>query len=586
MGIIQRLDEQLSNMIAAGEVIERPMAVVKELVENALDAKARFIEVKITQGGIESIEVMDDGIGMDPSDAQLAFERHTTSKITSKEQLFAPEFLGFRGEALPSIASVSDVVLKTSKDEVGTFVHIAYGKIMQVRPHSSSTGTHIRIEGLFRKTPARFKHLKSANYEAALIIDLLEKFSLSRLDVAFKLSDETKILLNTSGTNQMLEVLASSFGNRIARLAHEFTLKDYDFNIQGVWVDPQEHRSNNKGILIFINNRIVRSWYLQKAIVEAYLPYIPAHRYPVCVINLKMDAHLVDVNVHPSKWEVRLSKEQQAFYLILDGLSKQLSEFVHPKEHFEKKEEPLREQTQLFNVNHYPENNQTKPIEVKEENRVYTHTENVQKEVISSISVSSVKKDRHPTFPVLDLIGQMHGRYILASSEDDLYVIDQHAAKERINYELILEQLNENQDQFDLLIPIEIECSSAFMERFTEFKIILDTLHLHIEPFSLKSYIVRSIPVWLNQNDLTHFMQDVMDRFLSESKINQEVLRESVIATMACHRSIRFNQALTPFEMRHIIEELSVCKQPYHCPHGRPTLVKQNAQSLWKDFER
>lgn len=584
MGIIQRLDEQLSNMIAAGEVIERPMAVVKELVENALDAKARFIEVKITQGGIESIEVIDDGMGMEPSDAQLAFERHTTSKITSKEQLFAPEFLGFRGEALPSIASVSDVVLKTSKDDVGTYVHIAYGKVLQVRPHSSSTGTHIRVEGLFRKTPARFKHLKSANYEAALIIDLLEKFSLSRPDVAFKLSDETKILLNTSGTNQMLEVLASSFGNRIARLAHEFTLKDYDFTIQGVWVDPQEHRSNNKGILIFINNRIVRSWYLQKAIVEAYLPYIPAHRYPVCVINLKMDAHLVDVNVHPSKWEVRLSKEQQAFYLILDGLSKQLSEFVHPKEHIEKKEELNREQIQLFNVNHYPENIVSKPIEIKEENNDFALSNQTKAE--NTIVTSSIKKDRHPTFPHLDLIGQMHGRYILASSEDDLYVIDQHAAKERINYELILEQLNQNQDQFDLLIPIEIECSSAFMERFNEFKQILDSLHLHIEPFSLKSYIVRSIPLWLNQNDITRFMQDVMDRFLSESKINQEILRESVIATMACHRSIRFNQALTPFEMRHIIEELSVCKQPYHCPHGRPTLVKQNAQSLWKDFER
>ena len=585
MGIIQRLDEQLSNMIAAGEVIERPMAVVKELVENALDAKARFIEVKITQGGIESIEVIDDGMGMEPSDAQLAFERHTTSKITSKEQLFAPEFLGFRGEALPSIASVSDVVLKTSKDDVGTYVHIAYGKVLQVRPHSSSTGTHIRVEGLFRKTPARFKHLKSANYEAALIIDLLEKFSLSRPDVAFKLSDESKILLNTSGTNQMLEVLASSFGNRIARLAHEFTLKDYDFTIQGVWVDPQEHRSNNKGILIFINNRIVRSWYLQKAIVEAYLPYIPAHRYPVCVINLKMDAHLVDVNVHPSKWEVRLSMEQQAFYLILDGLSKQLSEFVHPKEHIDKKEELIREQTQLFNVNHYPENNQLKTIEINEDKTLYQTNENIT-EQSENIRVNPNKKERHPTFPVLDLIGQMHGRYILASSQDDLYVIDQHAAKERINYELILEQLNENQSQFDLLIPIEVECSSAFMERFDEFKTILDSLYLHIEPFSLRSYIVRSIPLWLNQNDLTRFMQDVMDRFLSESKINQEILRESVIATMACHRSIRFNQALTPFEMKHIIEELSVCKQPYHCPHGRPTLVKQNAQSLWKDFER
>jgi len=180
----------------------------------------------------------------------------------------------------------------------------------------------------------------------------------------------------------------------------------------------------------------------------------------------------------------------------------------------------------------------------------------------------------------------MHGRYILASSENDLYVIDQHAAKERINYELILDQINQNQDQFDLLLPIEIECSSGFMERFEEFKQILEPLHLHIEPFSHTSYIVRSIPLWLNQNDLVRFMQDVMDRFLVESKINQEVLRESVIATMACHRSIRFNQSLTPVEMRHIIEELAHCTQPYHCPHGRPTLVKQNAQSLWKDFER
>lgn len=250
----------------------------------------------------------------------------------------------------------------------------------------------------------------------------------------------------------------------------------------------------------------------------------------------------------------------------------------------EKKEELNREQTQLFNVNHYPENNVSKPIEIKEENNDFALSNQTKTE--NTIVTSSIKKDRHPTFPHLDLIGQMHGRYILASSEDDLYVIDQHAAKERINYELILEQLNQNQDQFDLLIPIEIECSSAFMERFNEFKQILDSLHLHIEPFSLKSYIVRSIPLWLNQNDLTRFMQDVMDRFLSESKINQEILRESVIATMACHRSIRFNQALTPIEMRHIIEELSVCKQPYHCPHGRPTLVKQNAQSLWKDFER
>lgn len=564
MGIIRRLDEQLSNMIAAGEVIERPMAVVKELVENALDAKARFIEVKIEQGGVEAIEVIDDGVGMDPQDAQLAFERHTTSKIQTKEHLFAPTSLGFRGEALPSIASVSDVILKTSKEDVGTYVHIAYGKVIQVRPHAMRTGTEIRVEGLFRKTPARFKHLKSAAYEASLIIDVISKFALSRPDVAFKLSDENKVLVNTSGTNQLLEVCAQQFGNRIARLAHEFEITDYDFKINGFWVDPQEHRSNNKGILIFINHRIVRSWYLQKAIVEAYAPYIPSHRYPVCIINLSMDPQLVDVNVHPSKWEVRLSKEQQAFFLLVDGLSKLLRENVQPKQHIvERTQEEVISQEVLFDVNHYPSQSSF-DLEVNEQETVF----------------------RHPTFPHLDLIGQMHGRYILASSEDDLYVIDQHAAKERINFELILKDLNQKPELQNLLVPVSMDASPAFMEQFEAFKVLCADLYIECEALSHQAYMIRSIPLWLKRTDLQAFMQDLMDRYLNQEKMDQAHLRESVIATMACHRSIRFNQNLSPIEMRNIIEELAHCEQPYHCPHGRPTLVKQNAKTLWKDFER
>ena len=564
MGIIRRLDEQLSNMIAAGEVIERPMAVVKELVENALDAKARFIEVKIEQGGVEAIEVIDDGMGMDPQDAQLAFERHTTSKIQTKEHLFAPQSLGFRGEALPSIASVSDVTLKTSKDELGTYVHIAYGKMIQVRPHAMRNGTEIRVEGLFRKTPARFKHLKSAAYEASLIIDVISKFALSRPDVAFKLSDENKVMVNTSGTNQLLEVCAQQFGNRIARLAHEFELSDYDFTINGFWVDPQEHRSNNKGILIFINHRIVRSWYLQKAISEAFAPYIPSHRYPVCIINLSMDPQLVDVNVHPSKWEVRLSKEQQAFFLLVDGLGKLLREHVQPKQHItDQIQEEVSTQEVLFDVNHYPIQDNL-DLEVNEVNSAL----------------------RHPTFPHLDLIGQMHGRYILASSEDDLYLIDQHAAKERINFELIIKELNQTPEVQDLLVPVSIDASAAFMERFEEFKLFSNKLHIECEALSHQSFMLRSIPIWLKRTDLQAFMQDLMDRYLNQDTMDQAHLRESVIATMACHRSIRFNQNLSSPEMRNIIEELAHCEQPYHCPHGRPTLVKQNAKTLWKDFER
>jgi DNA mismatch repair protein MutL len=277
-----------------------------------------------------------------------------------------------------------------------------------------------------------------------------------------------------------------------------------------------------------------------------------------------MDPQLVDVNVHPSKWEVRLSKEQQAFFLLVDGLSKHLRENVQPKQHIlEKTQEETVSQEVLFDVNHYPSQNGFN-LEVNEQETTY----------------------RHPTFPHLDLIGQMHGRYILASSEDDLYVIDQHAAKERINFELILKDLNQKPEFQDLLVPVSMDATPAFMEQFDSFKVLCTELYIECEALSHQAYMIRSIPLWLKRTDLQAFMQDLMDRYLNQEKIDQAHLRESVIATMACHRSIRFNQNLSPIEMRNIIEELAHCEQPYHCPHGRPTLVKQNAKTLWKDFER
>lgn len=560
MGIIHKLDEQLSNMIAAGEVVERPSAVVKELVENALDAHAHWIEVRFSEGGILSIDVSDDGEGMVAEDATEAFERHATSKILTKEDLFAPRNLGFRGEALPSIASVSQVNLDTSKNNVGTHVSIHYGKIIKVRPTSCPQGTKIHVEGLFRKTPARLKHLKSVSYEASLIVDLMQKFALSRPDIAFSVKDENKTLLSTLGNSKLIDVYAATYGNRLAQQAHLFSFEDYDFKVEGLWVEPQETRFNQKDILIFINGRMIRTWHLQKAVTEAFEAYIPAHRYPLALLHIHVDAQLVDVNVHPSKWEVRLSKEQQLYYLIVDGLAKVLHEQVGAKPSRTLESFTSTSQEVLFDVEHYP----TLELQVNE----------------------SISTYRHPTFPHLDLIGQMHGRYILASSAQDLYMIDQHAAKERVNYEKILKQLKQTDAYMDLLMPEVIETNLSFMEVFEDYNQALKNLGIEAEAFSINSYLIRRIPLWLKEVDLTTFNSDLMERYLASKKLDQANLQETVIATMACHKSVRFNQNLTETDMRQILSELATCEQPYQCPHGRPTLIKIQGEAIWKDFDR
>lgn len=561
MSKIHILEPQLANMIAAGEVVERPSAVLKELIENALDAHAKHIEIYLEEGGISALEVNDDGEGMDEADALAAFSRHATSKIQTQEDLFAPKHLGFRGEALPSIASVSRTILSTAQTNSGTRVVLEYGNRVQSISISKPQGTSVRVEHLFRNTPARLKHLKSSSYESALCVAVCEKFALSRPDVAFVLKDETKTILNTSGNGKLLDVFSALYGNRLARFAHAFEFKDYDFKISGLWIEPQENRSTQKEIQIFINGRMIRHFRLVKAVTEAYEPFLLSHRYPIVLMHIELDAKLVDVNVHPSKWEVRLSKEQQLYYLIVDELSKQLHTKVEAKtSELDVEETPV--QVPLFDLNHY-----------------------VPDPSISQVSLD-VDAYHHPTFPVLDLIGQMHGRYILASTADELYWIDQHAAKERVNYEKILESISQPMNQMDLIVPFEVEASLSFMERFESFKEALDPLGIELERFALNSYLIRKIPTWIENWDLGHLSTDLMERFENEHKLDQASLQDSILATMACHRSVRFNQALTVEDMKQILNELSQCKQPYQCPHGRPTLVKISQASLWKDFER
>lgn len=320
MGRIHQLDEHLRNMIAAGEVVERPAGVVKELVENAVDAKATRIEVQITQGGIDSIVIIDDGIGMDAEDAKLAFERHATSKLKEEADLWNIHTMGFRGEALPSIAAVSQVTLKTNNGTEATEVMINFGEKQAARATAAPQGTMIEVRNLFQKTPARFKHLKSPQYEFSLILDMIQKFALAHPEIAFSLSHDGKTAFQSKGNDRLQEVMMQIYGRDVAKGAIAIDASDYDYHISGFAAQPQHHRATKYYMTLFVNHRMIRSYHLQKAIIDAFHAYMPKDRYPIAVLNIEMDTQLVDVNVHPSKWEIRLSKEKQLEKLLYQAI--------------------------------------------------------------------------------------------------------------------------------------------------------------------------------------------------------------------------------------------------------------------------
>lgn len=643
MAKIHTMNEHLTNMIAAGEVVERPMGIVKECVENSIDAKATSIEVRIINGGLDCITIIDDGIGMDFEDARMAFERHATSKIQKDEDLWNIHTLGFRGEALPSIASVAAVDLLTCDGKTSTKVQVHYGKQLMHEPFAAPKGTQIDIRDLFQRTPARFKHLKSPQYEFSLISDVIQKFAFANPDIAFRLIHNDVETFRTNGSGNLQEVLMQIYGRDLAKNAIRIEDKDADYIINGYAAQPNFNRATKYYMLIYINKRMVRSMRLQKAIQDAYSPYLPSDRYPIVVLNIEMDAQLVDVNVHPSKWEIRLSKEKQCENLIYRSLSDALKKSLQvsevktvkekviaemPKFDFdEKKEQSIQINKELansFEVNEtdaYPmytadfnqiEKTKTpvpkdvtpKPVQPLTAEPVSVVASMIEKqaEVIEESQPQVVSKDElipsqenlvkptekvNESFPELSVIGQFHNCYILASGEKGLYVIDQHAAQEKYHYE----QLKKNIFAVDpimqqLLIPETIKLTPAAVVQLDDINDMLASMHIHLELFGEDSVILREIPLWLKNTNLKNFVHDLVDFYLKNSEISEAKLRKSALASMACHSSIRFNRSLTMDEMRQVIEDLKKCEQPFHCPHGRPTMICITDSQLEKDFYR
>lgn len=641
MGRINRLDEHLSNMIAAGEVVERPSGIVKELVENSIDASASHVDIYIMQGGIEAIQIVDDGIGMDAQDAVLAFERHATSKIKETDDLWNIRTMGFRGEALPSIASVAHAILKTNDGKDGTEVEIRYGKLMKAQPVGTPRGTSIEVRNLFQKTPARFKHLKTPQYEFSLISDVVQKFAVSHPQIAFSLSHDGRTVFKTNGGGNLKEVIMQIYGREAAKSAISVSRSDGDFTVTGYAVQPMFHRATKYYMLLFVNERMVRSYHLQKAIQDAYAPYMPKDRYPIVVLDVKMDPHLVDVNVHPSKWEIRLSKEKQLEKLIYTALHNALQKDIAVNEVTKVKSETPVQKVEIPKMTFTYENDRevmklhtevddsftkipkdvpnvsagSKPAEaaarrsmpqpVYEDKTIHEpefayhaegkqtrafETEHSAEEGIAeqpSKSNTEIEVPAKDTLPHMEVIGQLHGCYILAQGEDGLYIIDQHAAQERYNFERLSKMLySGNTDMQPLLIPVTIETSPAVVARIDQVHESLEAIGIDVEAFGANTVVCRQLPVWMSGIDETGFLQDLLDVWNKDEEVDIQKLREKAIATLACHSSIRFNRNLTTDEMNKVIEDLHRCDQPYHCPHGRPTFIKMTSKQLEKEFLR
>ena len=577
MSVIKVLDSTLSNKIAAGEVVERPASVVKEVLENSLDAKATQIIIKIKGAGKNEIMISDNGVGMDKEDAVLAFSRHATSKLKNERDLFKISTLGFRGEALASIASVSNIVLETCKEnEVGTRVELINGKVESVEPSKSNKGTTIYIRNLFYNTPARLKFLKSDNVEFSHISDIVMKLALAYPHVSFTLYNEDKISFYSSGKGNVLEIVSSLYGLDVAKNMNKFEGSNDDFTISGYTSSLGVSRSNKYGIITILNGRCVRLTGAINAIIESYKTYLSDDRYPITIINIETDYSLVDVNVHPSKQEVRLSKELELKELIFDSIKDVfMVKNIAPKVSVKEKE--IKEQTVLsiddLNIG----------------NNNYTPSLSINETLISENKVNYENTDESISKTRLTPIGQYIAKYILASDGESLYIVDQHAAAERINYELFSKKFNDfnNWTYTDLLIPSVITLTKKESAILMENLDVLKDVGIAIEEFGENSFRVTSIPTWMKEVDSNNYLDEIVEQVVSGNKrIDLQTLRIHVISTMACKASLKANKVLSYIEMQTLLDNLLKCDNPYTCPHGRPTTIIYSTSDLDKLFKR
>lgn len=666
MAKIQELSERLANQIAAGEVVERPASVVKELVENAIDAGSSQIDILVEEAGLKTIQVIDNGEGILTEDVENAFKRHATSKIHNRDDLFRIRTLGFRGEALPSIASVSEMTVETANQEEtqGTYLELKGGAVMEHRPAPLRQGTKITVSNLFFNTPARLKYVKTLHTELANIGDIVNRLALSHPAIAFRLVHDGNKMLATSGNGELKQTIAGIYGLNTAKKMLKIEAKDLDFEIFGYISLPEVTRASRNYLSTIINGRFIKNFSLNKAIVAGYGSKLMVGRFPIAVLEIKMDPLLVDVNVHPTKQEVRLSKEQELTELITQAIQKALvQENLIPSAadnlRFKKKvaDQPKAKQIEIDlsyafeeakpkkpqslnfdqttgtffvaeeksefvhesvdksvdNVDNYVE----KPVD-KSENELSTvenfsnEHETTAEEETSSETVYREDLALHPEFdlsqngrsldqaiqkleneqvtqrfPQLEYFGQMHGTYLFAQSQDGLYIIDQHAAQERIKYEYFREKIGEvSNDLQELLVPFVLDYPNSDALKLKEKKQLLEEAGIYLEEFGQNSFIVRAHPTWYPSGEEEAIIREMIDMLLTTGSVSVKKFREATAIMMSCKRSIKANHYLNEAQARVLLKDLAQCENPFNCPHGRPVLIHFTNSDMERMFKR
>ncbi|MBS4761782.1 DNA mismatch repair endonuclease MutL [Carnobacteriaceae bacterium zg-ZUI252] len=661
MGKIIELPVHISNQIKAGEIVERPVSVVKELVENAIDANSTQIDVVIEEGGLSRIQVIDNGDGIDSSDVLIAFERHATSKLTAlveKEHILSPDrmpitTLGFRGEALPSIASVSKVTLTTSTDGVdGAHVVIEGGQVKEHKQAIGRKGTTIDVRDLFYNTPARLKFITSLQAEVSKIADLMNRLALSHADIAFSLTVDGNRLLKTAGNNQLQQTIAGVYHPDVARKMVSIHAENMRFSVGGYACLPEVTRARKNFISVFLNGRYIRNFQLINAVVDGYGSTLMVGRFPIAVLKIEADFELVDVNAHPTKETVRISQEAELIALIKEAIESAMLKTTRIPQSVPKRFEDKGEQTQLaFDTRDFASKNQETTVpthtsvsrdlpffderqldNVPFDNAVNdqpfasgtlhetdslfttehandTHSkagDNEQSKYDVEINdipdayrfgesysePSQVESRRHDEqiqsngFPELHYFGQMHGTYLFAENANGLYIVDQHAAQERIKYEFYRVAIGQvGHDVQTLLVPIVLDYPVNEYLAISEKMDVLNEIGIHLEPFGQNSYLLEAHPTWIKE-DVESTIRELIAIALEDGKVSVAKFRENVAIMMSCKKSIKANHHLDAYQARALLAELSQCENPYNCPHGRPVLVHLTNRDMEKLFKR
>lgn len=620
-----QLSDELSNKIAAGEVVERPASVVKELVENAIDADSTVIEIDIEEAGLASIRVLDNGEGMENEDCKRAFRRHATSKIKDENDLFRVRTLGFRGEALPSIASVSHLEITTSTGVgAGTKLVLQGGNIISESRSSSRKGTEIVVSNLFFNTPARLKYMKTVHTELGNITDVVNRIALAHPEVSIRLRHHGKNLLQTNGNGDVRHVLAAIYGTAVAKKMLPLHASSLDFEVKGYIALPEITRASRNYMSSVVNGRYIKNFPLVKAVHEGYHTLLPIGRHPITFIEITMDPILVDVNVHPSKLEVRLSKETELHDLIRDGIKDVFKQQqLIPSAQLPKKSAPVIKNEQQFIT--FDEKPAEKKVPEKSTAPSYSPMKlsSVVKEPVDAeeelpplqfdappivdqeqtLEVSDVSAEEPETFeqecheeeqqpaservPIMYPIGQMHGTYILAQNENGLYIIDQHAAQERIKYEYFREKVGEVEPEVqEMIVPLTFHYSTNEALIIEQHKQELESVGVFLESFGSNSYIVRCHPAWFPKGEEAELIEEIIQQVLDSKNIDIKKLREEAAIMMSCKGSIKANRHLRNDEIKALLDDLRSTSDPFTCPHGRPIIIHHSTYEMEKMFKR